>query len=270
MPEPFDANGASREMDVVQRARAALDDITPGRWETYEYDVGGTELGVAVDGRGFSYIPITGSIEVDYEGCEACSEEGEQCFDCRAGAQARRNTEFIADAPTLVRELVAEVEKLRAQPVELSASTLAAATAAWSENERLEGDAIRFLDERNQAHAEVEKLVEWQRLHRGDLASERAIQGELIEARDAADVEADELRAERDELAATIQRVQEANELIHAHRFDLDRRSPAGRDEHDAWLSALGETRAPGPDIFYNGIKYAHKRILRALDGEVE
>lgn len=67
------------------------------------------------------------------------------------------------------------------------------------------------------------------------------------------------------DLRATVERVREANECLHAHRFDLDPAEDAG---HDAWLESLGERRAGGPDVFYNGVEFAHRRICRALDGE--
>ncbi|WP_411815751.1 hypothetical protein [Gordonia sp. SND2] len=69
----------------------------------------------------------------------------------------------------------------------------------------------------------------------------------------------------RDNLRATVERVQEANERVHAHRFDLDSADDAA---HDAWLESLGERRVGGPDAFYNGVEFAHRRIRRALDGD--
>ncbi|WLP90234.1 hypothetical protein [Gordonia sp. NB41Y] len=68
------------------------------------------------------------------------------------------------------------------------------------------------------------------------------------------------LRAQLAERDATIARVREANNLIHAHRFDRD---PANREK---WKS--GERPVMAPDIFYSGVEFAHKRIRRALDGE--
>ncbi|WP_336791794.1 hypothetical protein [Gordonia malaquae] len=63
---------------------------------------------------------------------------------------------------------------------------------------------------------------------------------------------------------ATVRRVRAANELIHAHRFDLNSSDPAG---HKEWLATLGEkSAAGGPDSFYHGITFAHRRITRALD----
>lgn len=112
--------------DVVQRARQALDGITPGPWKIDDYDESALDSIVSVaDDRLGGWVEVARS----------------------TGDDAR----FIAAAPDLVRKLAAEVEKLRAQPVELSAQLLADA-AGWEAVAEEHADTIGKVD------AEVEKL----------------------------------------------------------------------------------------------------------------
>lgn len=117
--------------DVAQRARAALDGITPGPWWWT------AETRARLIALGADKHELTDAREIIR--CAALLHPGE--------ADAR----FIAAAPDLVRKLAAEVEKLRAQPVELSAQLLADA-AGWEAVAEEHADTIGKVD------AEVEKL----------------------------------------------------------------------------------------------------------------
>ncbi|WP_411815675.1 hypothetical protein [Gordonia sp. SND2] len=143
----------------------------------------------------------------------------------------------------LVRELADEAEKWRAERNEAQAwAEWFAAKARWLTNNQIG----RVKRSNKKLRAESVNL----RNQQSRTMSERA-----------------RLRTERDELRATVERVREANECLHAHRFDLDQAEDAG---HDAWLESLGERRAGGPDVFYNGVEFAHRRICRALDGKAD
>ena len=66
------------------------------------------------------------------------------------------------------------------------------------------------------------------------------------------------------ELEQQISDVSQAASVIHAHRFDADRRDDP---DHAAWLASFGETPAKRPDMFYAGVEYAVKRMNAALAG---
>ncbi|MBY4571228.1 hypothetical protein ACN95_14505 [Gordonia sihwensis] len=122
----------------MQRARQALDGIGVRHWyyvDSIEWENGRVEHNVT-DGGGYNVAACSGGTIED-------EAEREQ--------QAIRNASFIAAAPDLVRKLAAEVEKLRAQPVELSAQLLADA-AGWEAVAEEHADTIGKVD------AEVEKL----------------------------------------------------------------------------------------------------------------
>lgn len=74
--------------DVVERAKAALEGITPGPWKIDQYDPGRTDSIVSVaDDRIGGWVEVAKSIGAD--------------------------AQFIAAAPGLVRNLVDEVLRLR-------------------------------------------------------------------------------------------------------------------------------------------------------------
>lgn len=71
-----------------------------------------------------------------------------------------------------------------------------------------------------------------------------------------------ELVARVRELEQQVADVSQAASIIHAHRFDADRRDDP---EHTAWLASFGEKPTTRPDIFYAGVEYAVKRIRAAI-----
>ncbi|AXQ64571.1 hypothetical protein KNU83_gp080 [Mycobacterium phage LilMoolah] len=79
--------------DVVERAKAALEGVAYGPWEFDCSDEGMQAVGGPVIWLG----------------------DGDLGFRVEAHYQDDRNAEFVAQARTLVPELVAEVERLRAQ-----------------------------------------------------------------------------------------------------------------------------------------------------------
>jgi hypothetical protein len=92
------------ERDVCDRARQALEGVTPGPWEA-------------------SYNPMDTSYPADYytviterEGDHIAEVDDEKRAEEHEGPHGKfgRDAHFIAAARTLVPELVAEVERLRA------------------------------------------------------------------------------------------------------------------------------------------------------------
>lgn len=81
--------------DLVERAKAALEGVTEGPWETRS------------DYMELTRVVHSGEAEFALFLCCDCGVE--------AGAGEGRDAEFIAAARTLVPELVAEVERLRQQ-----------------------------------------------------------------------------------------------------------------------------------------------------------
>lgn len=81
----------------------------------------------------------------------------------------------------------------------------------------------------------------------------------------AADADVLALVARVRELEQQISDVSQAASVIHAHRFDADRRDDP---DHAAWLASFGEAPAKRPDMFYAGVEYAVKRIREAIVGE--
>ncbi|WP_336790393.1 hypothetical protein [Gordonia malaquae] len=217
--------------DVVSRARAALDGITPGRWRLPETLLGIKNGGVFSEGKEVAIVAHT-----------------------RGDADGR----FIAASPDLVRDLVAEVEKARRAARTLGkvidrqaldalhaigqdlggelinadgdgdwgavwdllgairpardraiaeADRLRRANARLidekrtleDENDRLEGDAVRLLDERNQARAERDR----------DCAEMVRLRGEV-----------ERLTAERDQAHAAVDRVRKL--ATNWHRCTCD------------------------------------------------
>ena len=203
--------------DVVQRARQALDGITPGPW-THEISrwVGSKPAGCAIVGAHGEWI----------------AEDVDEEADIR----------FIAAAPDLVRELADEAEKWRAERNE------AQAWAAWFAAEReyvrscavdriiCESNDVMFAEtqvvvleaERDELRAEVEKLQfrlniamrrggydlepEARELMRQAIPSWANARG--VVERCLADVRA--ANEERDELRATIQRVRDEVQYLSA------------------------------------------------------
>ena len=94
--------------DVVERAKSALDGITPGPWvvddhEDNDYDLLTVGAGTYLESPGH-YTSTDLIYEVDTFSIE---------LDSKDYAQIATDAKFIAAAPELVRELVAEVEKVR-------------------------------------------------------------------------------------------------------------------------------------------------------------
>ncbi|WP_353107796.1 hypothetical protein [Gordonia sp. (in: high G+C Gram-positive bacteria)] len=114
--------------DVVSRARAALDGITPGEWWVFkqsERHDDDPEWVIESNGGPSSDNPIG----VVGHGVE----------------QGEVDATFIAAAPDLVRDLLAEVDRLRQQPVELSASMLADAVKAEAERDKARAAVMRVI-----------------------------------------------------------------------------------------------------------------------------
>jgi hypothetical protein len=82
--------------DLTERAKASLEGITEGRWRAV--NVGNIHWGVT---HGEYNFPTVVKAQCGYDGFGSGSSQV--------------NAEFIAAAPDLVRELVAEVERLRAR-----------------------------------------------------------------------------------------------------------------------------------------------------------
>lgn len=100
--------------DVVERAKAALEGTTEGPWGT-DGELIASELVVERPGV-TSYKHSIANMETDYY-AEEDADEGETYGDdepWRPYEQMEADAEFIAAARTLVPELVAEVERLRA------------------------------------------------------------------------------------------------------------------------------------------------------------
>lgn len=86
--------------DIVARAKAALESVTDGPW--------------VVNREGWACIS-SGSDSVFHGYFEgSCGDCGDEIHDAASVAISIEDAEFIAAARTLVPELVAEVEKLRA------------------------------------------------------------------------------------------------------------------------------------------------------------
>lgn len=81
--------------DIVQRSKAALEGITEGPWKAV--NAGNIHWGVSSEGYDF---PTVVKAQCSYDGF--------------GNGSRRVDAEFIAAAPELVRELVAEVEQLQA------------------------------------------------------------------------------------------------------------------------------------------------------------
>lgn len=102
--------------------------------------------------------------------------------------------------------------------------------------------------------AEVERLREWQDMHRGDLASLDALIAEAEDHHDAADTEADRLRAQIAAVRAAHQRVRNRP---HCGNWDCVCAQPE-------WVCSCGEWHRD-----YESMPWPCPTI-RALDGEVE
>lgn len=101
--------------DVVECAKAALEGTTDGPWGT-DGELIASELVVERPGV-TSYKHAIADMETDYY-AEEGADEGETYGDAepwRPFEQMEADAEFIAQARTLVPELVAEVERLREQ-----------------------------------------------------------------------------------------------------------------------------------------------------------
>lgn len=114
--------------DVVERAKAALEGVTYGPWE-YDYSAGSmTVLGGPVIWLG----------------------DGDLGFRVEPHHQADENAAFVTDARWLIPELVAEVERLRAEKrgLEISESDLLVQLRAENERLRAAIEPIRQLHQR--------------------------------------------------------------------------------------------------------------------------
>jgi hypothetical protein len=98
-------------MDIVERARALLAAATPGPWTAYRCD-GVDEIGEP----GQSSCGIRSPAWTDQWGADIVSDTNrDECCHMMTLADA----ELIAAAPTLIAELVEEVERLRANKNDL-------------------------------------------------------------------------------------------------------------------------------------------------------
>lgn len=86
--------------DVVERSKAVLENTTPGPWEVNRE--GWACISSGSDSVFHAYVETT---------CVECDAEITQSMDCHV-AISIEDAEFIAQARTLVPELVAEIERL--------------------------------------------------------------------------------------------------------------------------------------------------------------
>lgn len=82
--EMTDSTQKSEPSDVVERAKEALEGTTPGEWTCY------------INGRSESYVDMSSGH-----------------YHTMKGPNHENDATFVAIAPTLVRELIAEIERLR-------------------------------------------------------------------------------------------------------------------------------------------------------------
>lgn len=137
------------ERDVCDRARQALEGVTPGPWES-------------------SYNPMDTSYPADYytviterEGDHIAEVDDEKRAEEHEGPHGKfgRDAHFIAAARTLVPELVAEVERLRQERRDASrylVDTHNARANLLRENAELQREV-----ERLRANQRVETVEDW-------------------------------------------------------------------------------------------------------------
>ncbi|GEE00209.1 hypothetical protein nbrc107696_45840 [Gordonia spumicola] len=180
------------QSDVASRARAALDGITPGDWATYTSDKGQIAV-VSPDEKFFIALLHPDDCDTD---------------------MGRANITLIADAPTLVRDLLAENERLRDD----------------LRVERITTHLCESVDaDLREARAEVERLT--------------AERDQVIAAHQRAEARATLHREERDEARAAVDR-----EADIWHHLSLAAGGPVGThgDAVDAIASLRRETDQAG------------------------
>lgn len=263
--------------DIVQRAQAALAGITPGPWKIDEHDESAlTSIVSVADDRLGGWVEVARSL----------------------GDDAR----FIAAAPDLVRELLAEVEKLRSEhtwpkttPTGITYTApetyaelclhhdnaAQASVEGWEDSECPPEPTWEMV---GLAHREVEKLTaeveKLRSLCTGDVELAKASWRDIAGAAGIAWRDDDpsmvprliesiaDLRAERDELCATVERVRDLVVWIDPGRCGGE---PCVRGTR-VWVSQVVDLLEDCTDEmiagFYPTAKPWQVSILRALDGE--
>lgn len=141
--------GDASMSELVDRAKASLEGVTPGPWKWSDYRVPDL-MGRAGDPESYEY---------DTEVLEA--EHGGECG-CRSSCTLELNVkkedrEFIATARQLVPELIAEVERLQAESAHWK--------ALWQGTVK---DSTKVIQERDEALRTLDKVTEsWKRLLAG-------------------------------------------------------------------------------------------------------
>ncbi len=121
--------------DVVARAKAALEGITPGPWETiYHF-------------HDTSYPSDTYHVLTALTGDTVAEVDDQRRIYDEPHGEFGHDAEFIAAARSLIPGLVAEVDKVAAECDQWK--------TLWRANTGIAGEAMR---ERDEANAEVEKL----------------------------------------------------------------------------------------------------------------
>lgn len=196
-----------------------------------------------------------------------------------------RTATLLSVAPVLVRELLAALEVAEAErdEAEAEAELHRAETRRWRYEDRMralesEGhskradDALAALDEANHMWRTTSGAAEMWKSEANSLKVERdEARGQVEQLQDEnAQHRVDLLGADMDirRLRGQVERVEAANNIASAHRFDLDDVGIEQYQRQVEHLASLGERPCGGPDIFYNGVSFATRRVRAALRGD--
>lgn len=240
------------ERDAVVRAREALDGITPGEWVArVALDEPSKEAHAEwmADTLGESGRPLSVVI--------APSDDPSYAYVVPAvtgdGPRSATNAALIAAAPALVRDLVAEVDRLRGTlDVQCAARDTAQQWAAWFAAER---DQVRHT-------AGTAWAKEYSAARQAEAGIER-LRAQLVEAQgDVVRLAALVESGKTSTAVAVAEAAREVEARIRAEEVVDGVRAAVGRHpDPDCDLH-------PDGDIISCGWKHAYRDVLRALRGE--